>query len=50
MQFGTAIPAADFQGYMNNNKREALDDIELPYQEDILIYHDSEEEYEEHVE
>jgi len=49
MQFGTTHAPADFQGYINNTIREALDDFASAYLDDILIYSDSEEEHEEHI-
>jgi len=49
MQFGTTNAPADFQGYINNTIREALDDFALAYLDDILIYSDSEKEHVEHV-
>ena len=45
MQFGTTNASADFQGYINNAIREALDDFASAYLDDILIYSDSEEEH-----
>jgi len=45
MQFGTTNAPADFQGYINNPIREALDDFASAYLDDILIYSDSEEEH-----
>jgi len=38
MPFGTTNAPADFQGYINNTIREALDCIALAYLDDILIY------------
>jgi len=49
MQFGTTNAPADFQGYINNAIREALDDFASAYLDDILIYSDSEEEHIGHV-
>jgi hypothetical protein len=49
MQFGTTNAPADFQGYINNAIREALDDFASAYLDDILIYSDSEEEHVGHV-
>ena len=49
MQFGTTNAPADFQGYINDAIREALDDCASAYLDDILIYNDSEEEYVSHV-
>jgi len=49
MQFGTTNAARDFQGYIHNTIREALDNFALAYLDDILIYSDSEEEHVEHV-
>jgi hypothetical protein len=45
MQFSTTNAPADFQGYINNALREALDDIASAYLDDVLIYSNSEEEY-----
>jgi hypothetical protein len=49
MQFGTTNVPADIQGYINNAIREALDDFASAYQDDVLIYSDSEEEHVGHV-
>ena len=49
MQFGTTNAAVDFQGYINNTIREALDDFVSAYLDDILIDSDSEEEHVGHV-
>jgi hypothetical protein len=49
MQFGTTNAPADFQGYINNAIREALDDFPSAYLDDVLIYSDSEEEHIGHV-
>jgi hypothetical protein len=49
MQFGTTNAPADFQGYINNTIREALDRLASTYLDDILIYSNSIEEHEEHV-
>jgi hypothetical protein len=37
MQFGTTNAPADFQGYINNAIREALDDFVSAYVDDVLI-------------
>jgi len=42
MQFGTTNAPADFQGYINNAIREALDDFASAYLDDVLIHSDSE--------
>jgi len=49
MRFGTTNAPADFQGYINNTIREALDDFASAYLDDILIYSDSENENVEHI-
>jgi hypothetical protein len=49
MQFGTTNAPADFQGYINNTIQEALDRFASAYLDDILIYSNSVEEHEEHV-
>ena len=49
IQFGTTNAPVDFQGYINNTLREALDDFASAYLDKILIYSDSEEEHVEHV-
>jgi len=49
MQFGTTNAPADFQGYINNAMREALDNFASAYLDDVLIYSNSEEEHVEHV-
>jgi hypothetical protein len=49
MQFGTTNAPTDFQGYINNAIREALDDFAAAYLDDVLIYSDSEEEHIGHV-
>jgi len=49
MQFGTTNAPADFQGYVNDTIREALDRFASAYLDDILIYSNSIEEHEEHV-
>jgi len=49
MQFGTTNAPADFQGYINNIIREALDDFASAYLDDVLIYSDSEEQHVGHV-
>jgi outer membrane protein assembly factor BamA len=38
MQFGTTTAPADFQGYINNAIREALDDFASAYLDDVLMY------------
>ena len=49
MQFGTTNAPADFQGYINNAIREALDDFASAYWDEVLIYSDSKEEHVGHV-
>ena len=49
MQFGTTNAPADFQGYINNAIREALDDFASVYLDDVLIHSNSEEEHVGHV-
>ena len=49
MQFGTTNAPADFQGYVNNAIREALDEFPSAYLDDILIYSNLQEEHEGHV-
>ena len=49
MQFGTTNAPADFQGYVTNAIREALDEFPSAYLDDILIYSNSQEEHEDHV-
>ena len=49
MQFGTTNAPADFQGYINNAIREALDDFASAYLDDVLIYSDSKEDHVGHV-
>jgi len=49
MQFGTMNAPADFQGYINNTIREALDDFASAYLDDILIHSNSEDEHVQHV-
>jgi hypothetical protein len=49
MQFGTTNAPADFQGYINNTIREALDVFAWAYLDNILIYSDTVEEHEQHV-
>jgi hypothetical protein len=49
MQFGTTNAPADFQGYINDTIREALDRFASAYLDNILIYSNSIEEHEEHV-
>jgi len=41
IQFGTTNAPADFQGYINNTIREALDRFASAYLDDILIYSNS---------
>jgi hypothetical protein len=48
MLFGTTNAPADFQGYINDTIREALDRFASAHLDDILIYSDSIEEHEEH--
>jgi hypothetical protein len=48
-QFGTTNAQADFQGYINNAIREALDNFGSVYLDDFLIYSDPEEEHVGHV-
>jgi hypothetical protein len=48
-QFGTTNAPVDFQGYINNALREALDDFASAYLDEFLIYSDSEEEHVGHV-
>jgi len=50
MQFGTTNAPADFQGYINDGIQEALDEFASAYLDDVLIYSNSEEEHEGHVE
>jgi len=38
MHFGIMNASADFQGYINNTVREALDDFASAYLDDVLIY------------
>jgi hypothetical protein len=45
MQFGIRNPPVEFQGYINNLIREALDNIASAYLDDVLIYSDSKEEH-----
>jgi hypothetical protein len=45
MQFGTTNAPADFQCYINNAIREALDDFVSPYLDDGLIHSDLEKEH-----
>jgi hypothetical protein len=40
MQFGTTNAPADFQGYINNAIREAMDDFASAYLDDVVIYSD----------
>ena len=49
MQIGTTNGPAEFQGYINNAIREALDDFASAYLDDVLIYSNSEEEHIGHV-
>jgi len=49
MQFGTTYAPADFQGYINNTNREALDEFASAYVGDILMNCNLEEEHKEHV-
>jgi hypothetical protein len=49
MQFGTTNASADFQAYINNAIREALDDFASVYLDDVLIYSDSEKDHVGHV-
>jgi hypothetical protein len=49
MQFDTTNAPVDFQGYINNAIREALDDCAAEYLDDVLIYSDSEEEHGGHL-
>jgi len=49
MQFGTTNAPADFQSYINDTIREAVDSFASAYLDDILIYSNSIEEHEEHV-
>jgi len=49
MQFGTTNASADFQGYINNTIREALDEFASAYFDDILIYSNFKEEHVWHV-
>jgi len=49
MQLGTTNAPADFQGYINNAIREALDDFASANLENVRIYRDSEEEHVGHV-
>jgi len=49
MEVGTTNAPGDFQGYINNAIREALDDFASAYLDDALIYSDSEEEHVGHV-
>jgi hypothetical protein len=49
MQFGTTNAPADFQGYINNAIREALDDFASVDLNDVLICSDTEEEHVGHV-
>ena len=48
-QFGMTNALADFQGYLHNTRREAVDDFASAYLDDIVIYSNSEEELVEHV-
>jgi hypothetical protein len=49
MQFGTTNAPADFQGYIINTIRDALDVFASAYFDDILIYSDTMEEHQQHV-
>jgi len=49
MQFGTTNAQADFQGYINNAIREALNDYASAYLHDVLIYTGSEEQHVGHI-
>jgi len=49
IQFGITNAPVDFQGYINNAIREALDDFASAYLDDVLIYSNSEEEHIGHV-
>ena len=49
MQLHTTNAHAEFQGYINNTIREALDDFASAYLGDILIYSGSEEKQKEYV-
>jgi len=49
-QFGSMNYRAEFQGYIKNTIRLALDDVALAHLDDILMYSNSEEEHVEHVE
>jgi len=49
MQFGSANPPLDFQWYINYTIKEALDDIESAYLDDILIDNNFEEEHVKHI-
>lgn len=39
----------DFQGYINNTIQEAMENLASAYLDEILIYNNSGDEYEEHV-
>jgi hypothetical protein len=49
MPFCTTNATADFEGYINNAIREALDNFASAYLDEVLIYTDSEEEHVGHV-
>jgi len=49
MRFGTTNAPPDFEGYINNTIREALDDFASAYLDDVLIYSNFEEEHVGHV-
>jgi len=49
MLFGTMNAPTDFQGYIDNTLKEALDERALPNLDDIPIYSTSKEEHVEHV-
>jgi hypothetical protein len=48
-EFAMTNATADVQGYMYNALWEALDDFELAYLDNIMIYRDSEQEHVGHV-
>lgn len=50
IQFGMTKAPVDFHGYINTAIKVALDDVALANMDDILIYSNSEEEHDEHVE
>ena len=49
MQFSTTNTPADYQGYIINTIREALENFASVYLNDILMYSDFDEEHVEHV-